>query len=627
VYYAFNTLAKLKAGEKVLIHAAAGGVGMAAIQMAKNIGVEIFVTVGSDAKRKLMQDMGIRDDHIMNSRNTDFAAEIMKVTNNLGVDVILNSLTGGDFIAKSLAALAPNGRFLEIGKRDIWSAAQIKELRDDVQYSIIAIDTLSQQEPGLISTLLAELMQEFAKGKLKPISVTKYPITDAKKAFRFMAQGKHTGKIVLTMQDELSQTKIRAITIKPDATYLVTGGMGGLGLEVAQWLVAKGAKNLALVGRSQPNAPTKEVIAKLEKSGVVVSVVQADIANSQDVANIFEQFKITGIIHAAGVLDDATIMQQNFEKYLKVITPKILGAWNLQKAIEKNQHSLDFFVSFSSTTSVLGNIGQSNYAAANAFLDTLSFYQKQLNINAISINWGPWSQVGLAANMDKASVEQMALVGIRPFIPTQGILALEKILLGDLGQSQVVVLDVNWQRYFSQFDSSKQPILTDIATRLSKVTKTYSSLENSEFIQKLVLAKSETRHEVLAKYLESEVRKIMEIDAKVIVDRNSGLSGMGMDSLMAVEFRNRITSSLGEAFSKALPATLMFNYPNINALSEYLLRDILNLETRVEEKNEKTPENDVESRAENLRSLSEDELDTFLKQMIETNDIKPTGGT
>jgi hypothetical protein len=174
----------------------------------------------------------------------------------------------------------------------------------------------------------------------------------------------------------------------------------------------------------------------------------------------------------------------------------------------------------------------------------------------------------------------MALLGIRPFIPTQGILALEKILLGDLGQSQVVVLDVNWQRYFSQFDSTTQPILAEIATYLHKSDKLSKTNINNEFVESLIAANSENRYEILSKYLETEVRAVMGINMDVIIDRTAGLSSMGMDSLMAVEFRNRITRELGGAFSKALPATLMFNYPNIEALTKYLLEDVLAIENK-----------------------------------------------
>jgi len=580
VHYAFNTLAKLKAGEKVLIHAAAGGIGMAAMQIAKNLGAEIFVTVGNDSKRKLMQDMGIKDDHIMNSRNTEYAERIMQITNNKGIDVVLNSLTGGDFISKSLSTLATNGRFLEISKRDIWSAAQVKENRADVQYSIIAIDTLSQQQPALVGRLLEELMQEFEQAKLKPISATIYPVTQAKQAFRLMAQGKHIGKIVLTMQDEQVLNKIQSISIKSDATYLITGGLGGIGLEVAKWLAVKGAKNIVLVGRNLPTSPAQKVIYNLEQNGVIVKIIQADIAKAQDVANIFKQLSIKGIIHAAGVLDDATIMQQNFDKYLKVFDPKAIGALNLQAAISNTKQVLDFFVSFSSTTAVFGNIGQANYAAANTFLDSFANYQRHNYIPAFSINWGAWAKVGLAANMDRAAVEQMDLAGIQPFNPEKGIAALEHILFNYRGSltntdnASIIVFDIDLFKFKRNMKSGNSLILSELDTNDAMTTSSYKSQAKSKIMELLWHSTDDQKLNVLYSYLDTEAKKAMGLDLTVTIDRDKGLVSMGMDSLNAVALRNTLAKSLNEFLPAPLPATLIFNYPNISLLGKFLLNQL-----------------------------------------------------
>jgi myxalamid-type polyketide synthase MxaB len=392
-YYAFKTLAKLKVGDKVLIHSAAGGIGMAAIQIANMFGAEIYATVGNEQKRMLLEKMGIKPDHIMNSHTLMFADQIINATGGEGVDVVLNALSG-DFIPKSIDILKDGGIFIEIGKREIWSKEQVAAHRKNIEYFIIALDMLSMQQPDFIGELLRELMLKFEDNQLLPPHITSYPIADAKMAFKFMTKGTHTGKIILDWMQTKHEQNIRA-----NGTYLITGGLGGLGIEVAKWLASKGAKNLVLVGRREPDVFALEQIYNLEQSGVKVNIIQSDIANPKDVERIFNQYEITGIIHAAGILDDANILQQNLEKYVKVARPKIIGALNLQRQTEIKNLKLDFFVSFSSLTSILGNIGQSNYAAANAFLDTLAPYQRSHNINSFSINWGPWANIGMAATM------------------------------------------------------------------------------------------------------------------------------------------------------------------------------------------------------------------------------------
>jgi polyketide synthase 12/polyene macrolide polyketide synthase/epothilone polyketide synthase D len=580
-YFAFNISTKLKSGDRVLIHAAAGGVGIAAIQLAKLIGAEIYATVSTVEKRKLIESLGVKPDHIMNSRTTEFSDNILNMTGGKGVDVVLNSLTSEDYIAKSLATLAPNGRFLEIAKHDIWSEDQVADFRPDVKYSIIAIDEVTKQNPELIGNILTNIIEQIKSAKIKPLQATIYSMSQAKQAFEFMAQGKHAGKIVLTIQDEKTRKRFLPITIKNnDAIYLITGGLGGLGLEVAKWLAAKGAKSLALVGRSKPNARAHQIISSLQHAGVEVKIILADIANAKDVAKIFKQLRITGIIHAAGILNDATLMQQDFDKYLKVINPKIIGAWNLQTAIEKNKQQLDFFVSFSSATSIFGNVGQSNYAAANSFLDTLTFYQRQNHIQAFSINWGPWADVGLAANVDKASQEQMALNGIKTFNPETGISALEKLLLGDSTGPETIVLDINWSKFMLQNADSTSFLYSEMAKTIVKQNNKKVYDKNNQLIQNLIKSSSNERIEILGTYIENEIKTVLNLGPNEIIDRRSGVASLGLNSLMSVEFRNRLTKALGDVFAKALPATLLFNYPTIEALTQYLLSEALALEEK-----------------------------------------------
>jgi NADPH:quinone reductase-like Zn-dependent oxidoreductase/surfactin synthase thioesterase subunit len=581
VHYALNKIANLKKGEKVLIHAAAGGVGLAAIDMAKFIGADIYVTVGSDAKREVMLSIGIKNNHIMNSRDTKFYDDIMELTQNQGVDVVLNSLTSKDFIQKSFDCLKTGGRFLEIGKREIWSESRAKVYREDVSYSIIAIDNLTLEEPELVGSMLNELMGHLANNDIKPIRVNQYDLDKAKEIFKFMAKGGHIGKIVFKhdVTNEVINNNT-PITIKEDGYYLITGGLGGLGLKVAEWLIAKGAKNIALTSRKEPNPQVKEQLDKLGlDSNATITVISSDIANKNDVAKIFNELQIdnkaiNGIIHAAGVLDDATIESQNYDKYLKVISSKILGAINIHNEVSKNKLAPEFIIYFSSATAILGNIGQANYAAANSLLDSLAFYQRQQGIRAISINWGAWAQVGMVATIvNEASQAQMELNGILAMPPSTATAAFEKVLTSTSQvEQQVVIMDVNWSRFLAQMPALDK-LYSEIEIKAKKSAKSKLDLA-SEFIIKLVDTKEPERYEILANYIESEVKKVLGLESKAIIDRNAVFTSIGMDSLMTVEFRNRIVKTLGSSFTKALPATLMFNYPDIESLSRYLLEKI-----------------------------------------------------
>ncbi len=261
-WYALHTVGALQAGERVLIHAGAGGVGMAAIQLAQRAGAEVYATAGSDEKRARLKQMGVA--HVFDSRALTFAPGIMQETDGQGVHVVLNALSG-DFITRSVELLAPGGRFIEIGKRDIWTPAQMHAQRPDVRYAILFLGDVARDEPAAIQTMLRSIAAGLADGSLKPLPLTRFPMERAIDAFRFMAQARHIGKIVLSPP---AHSDARAeLAIRADATWLITGGLGGLGLAVARHLVARGARALALVGRSRPSEAASAAIAAMEATG------------------------------------------------------------------------------------------------------------------------------------------------------------------------------------------------------------------------------------------------------------------------------------------------------------------------------------------------------------------------
>ncbi|MEM9979303.1 MAG: SDR family NAD(P)-dependent oxidoreductase, partial [Cyanobacteria bacterium P01_D01_bin.2] len=338
--YALRQIAKLQPGERVLIHAAAGGTGMAAIKIAQQIGAEIYATA-SPGKWEALQTQGVT--HIMNSRTLDFAEEIMARTKGQGVNVVLNSLSG-EFIPKGLSVLAPRGRFLEIGKRDIWPAQQVAHTRPDIAYHVIDLMSVGCHQPEQIQPMLQRLQHQFESRELAIVPHQVFPVAKAPQAFRHMQQAQHVGKIVLDF------TQVPP-TIQSEATYLITGGLGGLGLETASWLVEQGARHLALIGRSASSIEAVPQLKQLQQQGIKILLLQADVAVRSQLEKALQQIEtnlppLRGVIHAAGVLDDGILQRLTWGQMAPVLAPKVWGAWNLH---ELTQHCrLDLFVLYSS---------------------------------------------------------------------------------------------------------------------------------------------------------------------------------------------------------------------------------------------------------------------------------------
>ncbi|MEM8681128.1 MAG: SDR family NAD(P)-dependent oxidoreductase, partial [Planctomycetota bacterium] len=401
-HYAINHLARMERGESILIHAAAGGVGQAAIQIAQHQGLEVFATAGTDEKRQLIREMGVQ--HIMNSRTLDFADEIMEITGGRGVDAVLNSLAG-PFLPKNASVLAPFGRFLEIGKIDVYGNTKIglETLKDNISYFIIDLAQALEHKRDLVGRIFAELADRFAAGDYRPLSHTVFPISDVVEAFRFMAQGKHIGKNVLDFETDKASITIGPCTqagklFPADATYLISGGASGFGLEVVKWMARNGARHLVLMSRSGPRDPQAQAdIKQLQADGVQVIDARGDVTKQADVRRVVQEIKdnlppLKGVLHGAMVLEDCFIEEMTEECFTKVMNPKMLGAWNLHT--ETLDCPLEHFIGFSSFSSVVGAAKQGNYNAGNVFLDQLAAYRQRQGLPALTYNWGGISGAG-----------------------------------------------------------------------------------------------------------------------------------------------------------------------------------------------------------------------------------------
>jgi len=554
----------MKRGDRVLIHAAAGGVGLAAVQLARRAGAEIFATAGSDEKRAYLASMGIR--HVMSSRSLAFAGEIRGATNGEGVDIVLNSLAGG-FIGESLRLLRPGGRFLEIGKTGIWTEEQVRAERPDVEYFPFY---LGEVDTRTVQAMLLDLVAALEGGELPPLPYRVFRLQDAAEAFRFMAQAKHIGKIVLAPPSVSGAP--RPAALRPEATYLITGGLGALGLHVARGMVEAGARHLVLMGRRPPEGASASAIRRLEDAGAQVVIARGDVSRREDVGAVLGSIAsarpLRGIVHAAGVRADAVIAEQDQARFEAVLAPKVLGAWHLHELSAGTP--LDFFVMFSSTAAVLGSLGQAAYASANSFLDALAQQRAARGLPALSINWGPWSDDGMAGSLRSEDKRRLHRQGLQGLTPDQGIAAFLKVLLRR--EAQLTVVRADWSRLGeSAPGGTPPPILADVVRKPGVTRATAPTAASGELLARLEGVPAARRRSAVQRHVREQVVQVLGIAAPAKLDPQQGLRDLGMDSLMALELRNRLQRSVG----CSLPTTLAFDFPTVEALTGYLVDQVL----------------------------------------------------
>jgi phthiocerol/phenolphthiocerol synthesis type-I polyketide synthase C len=558
-YYALHSLGRLQKGEKVLIHAGAGGVGLAAIQIAQQTGAEIFATAGSPEKREFLKSLGVT--HVMDSRSFSFADEIRELTQGQGVDLVLNSLPG-EFISKSLSSLAPYGRFLEIGKTDIYQNSRIglQPFQKNLSYFAIDLDRMFRERTVFVHSLFLELMGQFEEKNLKPLSHQDFSIEEVTAAFRYMAQRKNIGKVIVSLPQKEVEVEMVSPSPRPspvqgegDSTYLVTGGWGDLGLKVTEWLVRSGARFVVLTGRSAPSSQAESVIRKLRESGATIETIRADVAKKNEISEVFTHIQknlpaLKGVFHCAGVLQDGFLLNQTPENFEKVFAPKVQGSFNLH-TLTLNL-PLDFFVLFSSVASVLGSPGQGNYAAANAFLDSLAHYRKSLGLPSLSINWGPWAEVGMAARSSSTHLDQS---GFETLSPDRALMALEKLMVQDV--TQRAVLSVDWKKLHETYPSNHAKFLSELSrSDSSKEESTLKKIDKNlrkEFLE----LNSEERQSRLESHIQNRVARVLGIDAG------------RLDSLMAIELKNEIETGLGIV----LPMVTLIRGPSITELANQIV--------------------------------------------------------
>ena len=553
-------LSGLEAGDRVLIHAGSGGVGLAAIQLAQAAGAEVFATA-SEPKQAYLRSLGVN--HIFDSRQTRFGEEILEATGGKGVDVVLNSLTSEGFIDASLSCLALGGRFVELARRDILSVEEMAALRPDVKYDILELDVLKKTDPAWVGEVLRDVMARISSGELQPLFHSRWPLAEAGAALDFMRSARHIGKIVLT------HTPLVNGQLRKDRSYLVTGGLGGIGIAVAEWLADHGAGTIVLNGRRDPDPEALEAIEALRQAGVEIEVELADMTDTSAIDAMMERIDakmppLAGVIHSVGVLADAALTNQTWASFDQVLSPKIVGAWHLHRAtMDRN---LDLFILFSSRVGVMGNPGQANHAAANAFLDQLAGHRRAMGLPGQSIAWGAWSEIGEAAEQRERIEERRAALGGRWFTPQQGLRALERLVRQDITNS--VVMSMDWS-VFEEAVEDRPTFLEDLLQSEDYEVSEETAMPE-DVLSRLRGALTEEPEELLVSFLQQEVQAVLRLSTAP--SPTVGFIELGMDSLMAVELRNR----LNRAFSGEITVsnTAVFDYPDIERLANQLADEL-----------------------------------------------------
>lgn len=570
VYYALHHLARLEAGEKILIHGAAGGVGIAAIQYAQWAGAEIHATAGSNEKRDFLRMTGVT--HVYDSRSLSFSDEILAATAGKGVDIVLNSLAG-EAINRNLQVLRPFGRFLELGKRDFYENTRIglRPFRNNISYFGIDADQLMCERPDLTQRLFGDMMQLFADGALHPLPYSIFDANDVVDAFRHMQQARQIGKIVITYRNGIHQSRrtrrapSKSLALSGAGTYLVTGGLGGFGLRTAQWLADKGARNLVLISRSGPSSDSaREAISALSARGVRVHAVACDVTDRTALGLLLSDIardmpSLRGIVHAAVVIEDGLARNATAAHIERTMRAKVLGAYHLHALT--SELDLDFCIYYSSATTLFGNPGQSSYVAANNWLEALAAHRRARGLPATCVRWGAIDDVGFLARNHKIKEALQGRMGGSALGSAVALDALESMLLADA--SGLGVLELDWNALGRFLPSASTPKFSDLAGD----DTAGDDDQGNDIAHLLTTLDAPALHAAFSDILKAEIGEILRIPPQKI-DPERQIYDMGLDSLMGVE----LIVALESRFSIRLPVMALSESPTVNKLATRLIQ-------------------------------------------------------
>ncbi|MGB9306363.1 MAG: SDR family NAD(P)-dependent oxidoreductase, partial [Mycobacterium sp.] len=529
-WYGLQDLARIRAGDKVLIHSATGGVGQAAIAIARAAGAEIFATAGSEQRREMLRDMGI--EHVYDSRSVEFAEQIRTDTDGYGVDIVLNSLTGTAQLA-GIKLLALGGRFIEIGKADIYSNTRLDlfPFRQNLAFYGVDLGLMAESHPAAVRELLKTVYRLTAEGALPMPESTHYPLAEAATAIRVMSAAEHTGKLILDVPHAGRSSVVlppeQAQAFRSDSSYIITGGLGGLGLFLAEKMATAGAGRILLTSRSQPTQKALETIELVRAIGSDVVVECGDIAQAGTAEKLVATATATGlplrgVLHAAAVVEDATLANITDELIERDWAPKAYGAWHLHEAT--TGQPLDWFCMFSSAAALVGSPGQGAYSAANSWLDAFTHWRRAQGLPATSIAWGAWGEIGRATTFAEAAGDAIT--------PEEGAYAFEALLRHNRAYSGYApVIGAPWLMDFAQ--------RTPFAEKFQSMGKNRTG--TSKFLAELDKLPLEEWPGRLRRLLAEQIGLIL----RRTVDADRLLTEYGLDSLSSQELRARVEAETG----------------------------------------------------------------------------------
>lgn len=540
----FARLARLEAGETVLIHGAAGGVGLAAIQVAKRYGATVIATAGTDDRRQQVLDAGA--DHALESRSLNFVDDVMALTDGRGVDVVLNSAPG-EIVRQNFTVAAEFARIVEIGKADIYGGGvlDLKPFDRNLSYFAVDVDRMLAKRPHIVREVMSQVNEALADGTYTSLPFIEYPLAELDKAFEDVVRSSRNGRVVLALDDPTPPVRpaVPTVTIEPDASYLITGGFGAFGLATARWLVSEGARHLILVGRR--GATTDQAtaqVAELMSAGIDVVTELVDVADYAQVRAAIDKahsspYPLRGVFHTAGVVNNLPIHDITPESLHEVFAPKVDGATNLDRALDEVGVDLSLFVLFSSVSALTGGAPQVAYSAANSVLDALTWTRRAQGKPSLTVSWGSMAGGGMAEATEE-TVRFLALMGFTPIDMDAATLYMRECMT--LSIPHVALMDVDWKQWtLTNHPSTRNPRFAEHVDAAGEGASGASALQ-----AEILSLPEEQRGEVLTYILAEQLAVVMGVPAES-VDIVTPLPDLGMDSLMAVEFAARAGKSVG----------------------------------------------------------------------------------
>ncbi|PSL52666.1 acyl transferase domain-containing protein [Saccharothrix carnea] len=565
-HQALVRLARVRPGERVLVHSAAGGVGLAAVRIASRLGAEVYATAGSDERREFLRREGVAG--VSDSRSTDFADDVLRRTGGEGVDVVVNSLSG-ELLRKSLGLLRPFGRFVELGKVDIAAdhALGLAPFHRALSFHAFDYDRMMLLDPELVRASMLDVAALHEDGAVDPLPVTEVPAGQVEAAFRAMTRADHVGKVVVRVAGEpvaVPASSVPGSPIRSDGTYLVTGGLGGLGLAVAGWLADRGARHLVLVGRRGiVTADAERVVAELTGRGVEVRVERVDVADRAAVERTFALLReqlppVRGVVHAAADFDDVVLADTDGDRLITATRPKADGAWHLHLATHADD--LDFFVLFSSVAAQLGAAAAGAYATANEFLNALARHRRLKGLPATAVGWGMVDEVGVAVRRDGAVGDALRRNGHVGMSPARLVAELEALLR--TRPVELSVADVDWARW-----ARANPQLARLPRYESLVpAEAADGGGHASVTQRLRDASPVDRLALLSELVTPLLHRTTGLTGRQLADEQA----VDIDSLVAVELRVGLQNALGVS----VPAVKLQRNLTVSGLAGLLAEEL-----------------------------------------------------